>query len=287
MSHAIRSGTVVAFMNLAPNGVAGLAPRSASGLYAPLRARDVLLGVIALESHTSAAFDRHHVDLLAGAVEPLSLAIDNAQWFTRLRIVGAEQERSRIARELHDRIGQSLAYLAFELDRVLRSTDADTKTRTALESLRDDVRSVVGEVRDTLQDLRTDVSEQHSFETTLRGFLERVTKRSGLSVSFRAIESHRLALPVEREMLRIAMEAVTNVERHARAKEFGVLWVVDDNDVSLVISDDGVGVGQGATARMDSYGILGMRERATGIGAQLDFEINQRGGTTVRVHLKT
>ena len=73
--------------------------------------------------------DAHHftgrdVELLAGFVEPAALAIDNARWFGRLRTVGADEERTRIARDLHDRIGQSLAYLAFELDRIVKTAPA-------------------------------------------------------------------------------------------------------------------------------------------------------------------
>ena len=68
-------------------------------------------------------FDRRDVELLSGYVEPAALAIDNARWFSRLRTVGAEEERNRLARDLHDRIGQSLAYLAFELDRLIRANE--------------------------------------------------------------------------------------------------------------------------------------------------------------------
>ena len=100
--------------------------------------------------------------------------MDNARWFARLRTVGADEERTRIARDLHDRIGQSLAYLAFELDRIVKADGQAKPVGTQLERLRADVRGVIGEVRDTLYDLRTDVTDTKDMPATLREFLDRV-----------------------------------------------------------------------------------------------------------------
>ena len=87
---------------------------------------------------------------------------------------GADEERTRIARDLHDRIGQSLAYLAFELDRIVKNGATGGDNTAALDNLRADVRGVIREVRDTLYDLRTDVTETQSLSTTLEAFLDRV-----------------------------------------------------------------------------------------------------------------
>ena len=112
-------GTVVK-NDLAADGGPGVSPRAASGLYAALRARGALVGLIAVESGTPERFSAREIGLLNGLVEPLGVAIDNARLFGRLRTIGADEERNRIARDLHDRLGQSIAYLAFELDRVVR-----------------------------------------------------------------------------------------------------------------------------------------------------------------------
>ena len=98
-------------------------PSMASGLYAPLRARGAIIGLVAIEHGTPHRYTQRDVELLGGFVEPAALALDNARWFARLRTVGADEERTRIARDLHDRIGQSLAYLAFELDRIVSSDE--------------------------------------------------------------------------------------------------------------------------------------------------------------------
>lgn len=261
----------------------GVAPDAASGMYAPLRARGSLIGLVAVEANRPGAFGPREADLLDGLMAPLALAIDNARWFARLRTLGAEEERTRIARDLHDRIGQSLTFLAFELDRAVRN--ADDGVRPTLEQLRSDLRSVIREVRDTLYDLRTDVSEDRTVGAVLGSHLERVRDRSGLVVTVRLDEQGRLPLPQERELWRIASEAIANVEKHARATRLDVAWRCVDGVAELVVADDGVGFAGPPPSRPDSYGILGMRERAASIGAAIAVDSAPGRGTTVRVTL--
>jgi signal transduction histidine kinase len=249
-----------------------------------LRARGVLIGLVAVESTERHAYNDRDGEVLIGLIESLALAIDNAQWFSRLRTLGAEEERTRIARDLHDRIGQSLAYLGFELDRAVRTAERGEDITGSLQVLRDDVRGVIREVRDTLQDLRTDVSDSSDVPDTIRSFLGRVGERSELVTHLSASGTDRLPIPVERELWRIASEAITNVERHAQARHLHVVWSSTANKVDLVISDDGIGYRSDAS-RDDSFGIIGMRERAASIGARLDIDAGTHGGTTVRVQL--
>jgi len=281
---AAASTTASAEGDLLRAGRTGVAPSAAAGIYAPLRARGALIGLLAIESTSDRRFVPRDVELVNGFVEPLALAVDNARWFARLRTIGADEERTRIARDVHDRIGQSLAYLAFELDRIVRTNERGEEVGPALDALRKDLREVIREVRDTLYDLRTDVSEGHSVTTTMEAFLERVKARSGLEVSFRWSETGRLPLPQERELWRIAKEAVTNVERHAHATRLSISWQCDGQSAELVVADDGIGF-SGTASRIDSYGILGMRERAASVGARLEIESKPGSGTVVRTTL--
>ena len=264
----------------------GVSAEMASGLYAALPARDSTIGLVALEHHDRAHFRLRDQELLDGFVEPAALAIDNARWFARLRTVGADEERTRIARDLHDRIGQSLAYLAFELDRIVKADANGKPVTTQLASLRHDVRGVVGEVRDTLYDLRTDVTDSQDVTQILQGFLDRVEARSDLRTRLDATVTGRLPLLQERELWRIAQEAVTNVERHARASQVVVTWQSDGTHAVLLVVDDGVGFPEGRAGRLDSYGVMGMRERAASIGATLDVRGTPGVGTTVRCEVR-
>lgn len=251
-----------------------------SGLYAPLRARGRLVGLVALEHHEPGQYGRRELQLLDGFLDTAALAIDNARWFARLRTMGADEERVRIARDMHDRVGQSLASVAFGLDRLSGKARGEPLEGDLLR-LRGEVREVLGDVRATLSDLRTDVSDHQGLVETMDSFLARVRARSGLDVSFAHTETERLPLLQERELWRIAHEAVTNAEHHAAAQAVGVNWHRDDTAAVLEVTDDGKGFAVDQRGRTDSYGLAGMRERADAIGARLDI-VSGPKGTTIR-----
>lgn len=263
----------------------GISPTSSSGIYTILPARGNVIGLLAVESRQPEAFGRREIELMNGFVEPVALAIDNARWFARLRTVGADEERTRIARDLHDNIGQSLAYLGFELDRLVTKEQNGEHLRVPLEQLRNDLRGVIGEVRDTLYDLRTDVSDAQEIGEVLEQFAERLMERSELDIRIYADAGHRLPLLQEREMWRIAQEALVNVERHAQARAAAVRWRCDGEAAALEVADDGRGFPGGKAGRIDSYGIMGMRERASSIGATLEIHSEEGRGTVIRCFL--
>ena len=265
----------------------GLSAQAVSGLYASLEARGFLVGVMVVERHQLDPFTERDVELLAGFAEPAALAIDNARWFARLRTVGADEERTRIARDLHDRIGQSLAYLAFELDRIVRKDERGDAVTPDLVGIREDVRGVVREVRDTLYDLRTDVSDERSVPSVLEEFSQRVRDRSGMEVRLRIDETARMPRLQERELWRIAQEAVVNAERHSHGTRIDIFWLSDGREAVLEVRDNGHGMPVGSVGRLDSYGMLGMRERAASVGANLAVGSIPREGVTVRVSLRS
>ena len=134
--------------------------------------------------------ERRRIGDLARAA---ALAIDNARWLERIHTLGMEQERTRLARELHDHIGQSVVYLGFELDRLVELNHGRAVQADLLE-LRGDLRDLVQELRDMLVDLRCDVTDSLDVEGVLRSFLERVNKRNRVEVTLVAeAEGRRLA----------------------------------------------------------------------------------------------
>ncbi|MEO7557246.1 MAG: GAF domain-containing sensor histidine kinase [Acidimicrobiales bacterium] len=280
--HAVNEPATTLVSDLSDRGGPGLVPRMNSGLYVALRARGSVIGLVAIEHEEPDRYDGRTAELLTGFAQPAALAVDNARWFSRLRTVGAEEERTRIARDLHDRIGQSLAYVAFELDRIVKADGKGDAVGPSLDRLRSDLRDVISEVRDTLYDLRTDVSERSDLPSVLSLYGQRVSARSGIAITVRADASARLPLPQERELFRIAQEALTNVEKHASASHVTLTYRCDGANAMLDVTDDGVGLPAGQLGRPDSYGIVGMRERALGIGAQLDVASTAGAGTKVR-----
>ena len=286
LAAATSSSVASLVVSLGPGEGLGPDILSRSGLYAPLRARGTLLGLVAIEQHEPGFYGRRDLRILDGFVEPAALAIDNARWFSRLRTIGADEERVRIARDIHDSVGQSLAFVAFKLDRLAGMAE-DEKMHDELDGLRTEVRGVLTEVRDTLCDLRTDVTDTRDLVGTLEEFLERVSARADFEVSFEHEATGRLSVVQEQEIWRLAHEAVSNVEHHARARHLRVHWECDGRSGHLTVADDGKGFDVERGGRTGSYGLQGMRERANAIGARLEIRSRPSNGTVVECRLSS
>ncbi len=260
----------------------GLGLWSTWGLYCRLEARGEVVGVMAVEARarrsTTPAQLRHLSDLAHATAQ----AADKAHWFGEIHARGAEEERARLARELHDHVGQSVAYLGFELDRLVEQNHGRAVQRDLL-TLREDMRELAGELRSALVDLRCDVSRAQGVEELLPVFLQTVQRRQRITTTFDSDVRSRPALAVEREFWNVAREAVTNAERHADASNVAVAWFSDSRGSVLEVVDDGVGV-DGVLEKDSSYGVLGMRERAQSVGATLDITSDPGKGTLVRMH---
>ena len=280
LADAVTSSVASLVVSLGPGEGLGPEVVSRSGLYAPLRARGVLVGLVAMEQHEPGFYGRRDLRILDGFVEPAALAIDNARWFARLRTIGADEERVRIARDIHDTVGQSLAFVAFKLDR-LAAMAQESAMHQELDILRTEVRGVLTEVRDALCDLRTEVTDSRSLAETLEEFLERVQARADFEVSFCQETSGRLPLVQERELWRMAHEAVNNVEHHARARHLRVRGECDGHLGRLTVADDGKGFDLTRIPVSGSFGLKGMRERADAIGAKLEIESQPYVGTVI------
>jgi signal transduction histidine kinase len=258
-----------------------VATTSQSGLYMRLDTRDATIGLLGLEHPEPGHFDERHVRVLQGMSEVLALTIDNARWFGRLRTLGAEEERVRLARDLHDRLGQWLTYIGFELERIMTTEPARTDE---LQHLYDDVQAALDELRETLRQLRSGVNEDQPLAVIGREIVHRFAERSDVAATFTVVHpGDRLPVPIENELLRIMQESLNNVAKHARAQHVEVVWTVDGGNFELEVRDDGRGFELARGVRDSAYGLVGMRERADVIGAQLTIESHPGGGTCVRV----
>jgi signal transduction histidine kinase len=260
----------------------GFAALCRSGLYTSLRARGALVGAVAIEHGPPEAYGPSEGDLLESLSGVLALSLDNARWFGRLHTLGAEAERGRIARELHDRIAQSLAYVTFELER-LQGLPGDKKEE--LDNLHDVVRDMMQELRETIYQLRANVSEDNEFAVVAADYLARFEERTGIVAVWSPDTVRRLPYRVEQELWRIVQEALANVDRHSGASEVTVRWEVDDRGARLEVADNGRGFDPGRVSG-DHYGIVGMRERADAVGARLHVVSRPGRGTSVVVELE-
>jgi signal transduction histidine kinase len=263
----------------ATGGACGVETRSV--LATALRAHDRVVGLVSIEHRDAAAYTDEDARLIAGLASSLALAVDNARWFSRLRTLGAEAERARIARDLHDRVAQSLAYIGFELDRLAAVHDDPD-----LQDLQGVVRGVVGELRETLFQLRANVSENQDLVDVARDYISRWSDRTGVETEFSPhTGGRRVPVQVEQELWRILQESLTNVERHADASHAWVSWRIGDGRAQLEVRDDGRGMTNDGVAR-ERYGLVGIRERADAVGAQVTLMSEPTNGTTVLVELE-
>jgi signal transduction histidine kinase len=271
---------------VASDGRRGLWAETRHGVYAPLVARDHLVALVALERIGGAGFEARDADVLTGLSEPLALAIDNGLWFDRLRSLGAEGERDRLARDLHDRFAQGLAYVNLELDRLSRHPEPGPQ----LVELRQHVHELLGDVRETLRQLRSRVTPSAGLADLLAAELPRLAGRTAITARFNvAPGTPRLPVAVEQELWRISQEALGNVERHSKATALDVTWTCDGRHGRLVVADDGAGFDPGGliTAAGGTSGMTSMRERANAIGARLLVDSNPGSGTWISVEVDT
>lgn len=262
-------------------GEPSITPGMGSGMYVRLTARGRTVGVLGLEHPTIGRYTDEDAVMLAGLAEILGLTLDNARWFGRLRRLGAEEERTRIARDLHDRLGQWLTYIGIEIERIARHPD---DMDAELDRLRSDVSSALDDLRETLRQLRAGVSEQRPLAVLAPATVDRFAERTRIPAQCTVDHPDaRLPAPVENELLRILQESLNNIEHHAEARRVEVRWRVDGGTWALVVKDDGKGFDTSRGASESAYGLVGMRERADAIGARLDITSSPGGGTTVTV----
>lgn len=195
-----------------------------------------------------------------------------------------EEERTRIAREIHDELGQSLSFLKMGLA-WLKSEVPERATETVTQ-LNQTLESSVRSIRRIAADLRPSVLDELGIAAAIEWQAEAFTGQTGIQCSLSADRS-RLELDKEAEtaLFRILQESLTNILRHAQAKRVDVLLASDDVSVTLEIHDDGCGISEETLSGSAGLGILGMRERALSVGGSLEIGLHPEGGTRVRVTL--
>jgi signal transduction histidine kinase len=261
----------------------GLWSHARSGAYLWLWLRGQPSGILALEHEQPQGTPADQHDTLERLSVPLALAIDNAVWFTRLRTLGAEEERQRIGAALHDRFAQDLVYIAMSLDRtVARHPDDDELGR-----LRTDVRDTLADLRETLRELRLRVTEQHDLRSVLRDHLDRFATRFGVVTSLETVgEPSRPAMPIEQQLLRIVEDLVNLAQREAAATTIRVVHETAPGRLRIVVADDGRGLPASDLGAEATQRLAAVRERADAVGATVDVDTVRDEGTTVVVTVR-
>jgi len=197
-----------------------------------------------------------------------------------------EQERRRVAIELHDELGQSLTAIKINLQLSERFKD-QAPPDLYKENLRI-VENALQQVRHLATTLRPSMLDDLGLAPALKWMAEQSASRAGFSVNFQLVRTQvRLAPEIETACFRIAQEALTNITRHAKASQVGISLNRADADLLLSVKDDGVGFDLTAMRERamagGSLGVLGMQERATLLGGQLEMTSAPGQGCTVEL----
>lgn len=218
-------------------------------------------------------------------------AQDALQMFSRQLIEAQEEERRRIARELHDQIGQVLTAVKMNLhsvQRVCNGAEAGAHIKDNIEAVDEALRLV----RDLSVDLRPPLLDDLGLVTALQWYVDRYAKRTGLAAKVLVNlkdPNERFSRELETACFRIAQEALTNVVRHARAKGVVVRLVKGDKFLSLSVKDNGIGFDpetlRRRAPRAATLGLLGMQERAHTAGGDVEINSKISKGTEIRLKL--
>jgi two-component system, NarL family, sensor histidine kinase UhpB len=199
----------------------------------------------------------------------------------RRALAAQESERRRIARELHDEIGQLLTGLILRGETLARR--APEEVRADVIGLREGAREAAEEVRLIARRLRPEALDELGLQSALLALCTSVAETSDLEVERRFARDLPLTAEEELVIYRVAQGSLTNVVRHARARRVALTLGADAERGVLVVADDGVGLPDEAAS--DSSGIRGMRERALLVGAQLTVRAVEPHGTEVSLRL--
>jgi PAS domain S-box-containing protein len=198
-----------------------------------------------------------------------------------------EEERRRIARELHDQMGQHLAALKMGLERLddgPLDRDHHRHLHGLLKQIGQDVQRIALELRPTaLDDL--------GLETAIVNYVEDWSGRSGVEVDLHAtgLDHRRLPPPLETHLYRIVQEALTNVLKHAQAQRVSIIMERRPDHLLVIVEDDGRGFDHEAAASpqagMPRLGLLGMKERVASVGGEFQVESSPGKGTALFIRI--
>ncbi|MCA9992534.1 MAG: PAS domain-containing protein [Anaerolineales bacterium] len=214
------------------------------------------------------------------------------QLIAQQRALATLQERERLARELHDSLGQTLAatHLQASAARHLLAQGQLDQTDHCLLQLAEMSIAAEADVRDYLLGAKTAFTPEMPFLETLRQYLLRFGQQYSLQVELDTppeLETQSLGFPVEVQLLRLIQEALSNVRKHAAAQRVQIRFTLTDDQVAVTIADNGRGFDPTLAQQTDGFGLQAMGERAATLGGTLEIHSQPGAGTQITVRAPT
>jgi signal transduction histidine kinase len=285
-------------LRLGANGQTDFASRH---LTIPIKAREQKYGVVNLLCQEGRALDEDDMELLSAIGAQISEIVANAWLRLKLEekeiarqalleslVEAQEEERSRLARELHDGAGQMLTSLLVRI-KTLEKKSTAPEVQQGLNDLLDMVSDTIEQVRELSHRLRPAALEEFGLVVALQTLVDEIAHQTGIAADCQ-FDLNGDALPpgVEAVLYRIAQEGLTNVLRHAEASQASVALTTDNNIVVMTIEDNGRGFSpRRLTAQPGKrhLGLISMHERASIAGGYLDIYSAPNQGTTLTVRI--
>ena len=252
----------------------------------PVRLQARLIGEVDLFFRQEVQLNADEVELLDALASHLASALEGLRAAALEREAAVGEERSLLARELHDSIAQSLAFLKIQaqLLRTAVNREQPDKVQTSLNELDEGLRESIGDVRELLVHFRTRTSAEN-IEEALNETLQKFKHQTGLAARI-DVRGEGLPLPpdVQVQVLHVVQEALSNVRKHARATQ--VVLSVDKGETwRFTVEDDGAGFDSGITLNETHVGRKIMQERAERIGATVSLKTAPGNGTRLELTL--
>jgi len=269
----------------------------------PLRVKGRLTGVVLLGRRGEMLFSEEERELLAAIGNQAAMAIENARLYDDLRydeevqrqllqkvITAQEDERRRVAVELHDGVIQNLVSALYRLRLCeVRMRETDSEAALALREAEEIMDGSIAEMRRIVAGLRPFVLDDLGLAVALEKHVGQAREKAPCEILLDLVPEEIPPLPKEAEtaLFRIAQEAISNAIKHSRCTRARVALRVEGGEVVLEVADDGVGFNASGTQRRHAagFGLVGMRERAESLGGSLRISSVRGGGTSVVARL--
>jgi len=270
----------------------------------PLQAKDKVLGVLNVASHLPRRFTQNDMHLLNSIGDQLGVAIDQAGLYERLRkareryqrlarqtLVTQEEERKRLARELHDETSQALSGIELQLQALIVTAEIsgnqDTEFVTRLQKVQSLAIQVHNEISRLIANLRPALLDTLGLVPAIHQYAESSLRPLGVNVSIETKGAgRRLPAEYEAELFRWVQGAIGNIAQHSKAKNTTIALEYREDELLLCISDDGVGFDVSKINDIEESGrgrgVFSMKERIGLLGGRCWIESQPGQGTTVQ-----
>jgi nitrate/nitrite-specific signal transduction histidine kinase len=256
-------------------------------VYTPIKTKGRELGFFFLGQHEPGHLTPEELSLLSSVGKQIGVAMENAHLYEQAEQAAITAERSRLARELHDAVTQTLFSANLIADVLPRIWERDPKEgMQSLEELRQLARGALAEMRTLLLEMRPESLEKANIQSLLAQLADAFIGRVRVPVSVDIQGDCELTHEVKIVFYRVAQEALNNIAKHAGARQVDLHLECQPGGMILSIKDDGLGFEPGSIAP-DHLGLAIMRERASSIGASLKIESQVGRGTNIELDWKS